>query len=99
MRLVVATTLCAVLAIAPALAREVKQSTLDFRKQYHSRYCPGKAACNVCEVRWKGQFNGHCTLPKDQLMGEPCRCASTEGWQKGIVMKLDPVDGWLYQKR
>jgi len=50
-------------------------------------------------VRWKGQFNGHCTLPKDQVMGEPCRCASTEGWQKGIVMKLDPVDGWLYQKR
>jgi len=47
MRLVVATTLCAVLAIAPALARDVKQSTLDFRKQYHSRYCPGKAACNV----------------------------------------------------
>lgn len=100
MRVLVATTFCIVLAIAPAFARDkVKQSTLDFRKQYHGWYCPGNAACNACEVRWRGQFNGHCTLSGDQPMGEPCRCASTEGWQKGVVMKIDPVEGWLYKKK
>lgn len=99
MRVLLTTTICIVLAITPVVAREVKQNTLDFRKQYHSWYCPGSAACNACEVRWQGQFNGHCKLPKDQPMGEPCRCASTEGWQKGIVMKIDPVEGWLYNKK
>jgi hypothetical protein len=100
MRSFLAAIFCTALAVAPAFARDkVSESTLEFRKEYHSWYCSGKASCNVCEVRWKGQFNGHCTLPKDQPMGEPCRCASTEGWQKGLVMKLDPGEGWLYKKK
>ena len=81
--------------IAPAASEEeLSESTLKFRRDYHSWYCPGKEACNACRIISEGKFIGHCTISPQQPEGSKCRCASSEGWLKGKAQRIDPVEGW-----
>ena len=88
-----------VLAICAGIGPRGKTKQADFRNSTQPIF-RGKPPAMFAKCAGR-PFNGTGSVTKGPVDGRSlarCGC-STEGWQKGIVMKLDPVDGWLYQKR
>ena len=98
MRLLVTLLLMLGMAVSPVLA--IDQSVVEanwqkYIKDQHRFYCGGKPGpCNACEVWAGGHSLGQCQTDVTGTFGTPCRCASTQGWQKGWIVQIDPVTGW-----
>lgn len=84
-------------AFAGGLSPKAEAAWQETMKQEHAFYCGGKAgACNACEVHHKGQFLGQCRAENmSSPLGAECRCASSAGWLKGFIVKIDAKLGWI----
>jgi hypothetical protein len=86
------------MAASPTLALDqsvVEANWQKYIKDQHRFYCAGASGpCNACEAWSGGQSLGRCQTDISGPIGSPCRCASTQGWQKGWLVQIDPVAGW-----
>lgn len=81
---------------APALDQSVVDANWQkYIKNQHRFYCGGQPGpCKACEAWSGGQSLGRCQTDIAGPLGTACRCASTQGWQKGWLVEIDPVSGW-----